>query len=247
MAPEKTNALILSVMPYRETSCILRLITPEHGVISVVAKGIRRNDSRAVLIDRGFLLQTLLYIKSNRDLHTCGAIHVADYYPGVRADITKAAIRDAAFELILKTVTQTASHPELYTLVQEFITMLDTAQKRFCFPLLWHLISQFCSAMGFEISSDQCCFCKKPLQGENGYLLIPRGMMACPGCSAKTDPTLMVPYDALTFFNQIDTSLEWTTSKAEYLRITRAMYSYCRYHFAIKSAFNSLEFMETMV
>ena len=45
MALEKTNAIVLRVIDYSETSCIVTLMTRDHGKITAMAKGARRPKS----------------------------------------------------------------------------------------------------------------------------------------------------------------------------------------------------------
>ena len=127
MAAEKTESIILSVAPYRETSCILRLFTRSHGLVHGIAKGARRSGGKSAPtpLDRGLLLDALLYHRPNRELHTLGGLHVANFFHGIRADITKSALRDVALELYLKSITEPSPHPELFELLFGFLDGLD--------------------------------------------------------------------------------------------------------------------------
>ena len=122
MSAEKTDSVILSVAPYRETSCILRLFTHTHGLVHGIAKGARGGGKSSTPLDRGFLLESLLYYKPNRELHTLGSPHVTNFFPAIRSDITKSALRDVALELYLKSITQSEPHPELFELLVSFLT-----------------------------------------------------------------------------------------------------------------------------
>ena len=84
MGAEKTKALILQVLPYRESSCILYLFTEKHGLIHGIAKGIRRKKSKQDLIERGFLVELIVYIRPHRELHTLSSIHVLEFFSAVR-------------------------------------------------------------------------------------------------------------------------------------------------------------------
>ncbi|NIR44131.1 MAG: DNA repair protein RecO, partial [Gemmatimonadetes bacterium] len=71
MALVSTPATILKTYEYSETSKILRLLTRDHGLCSVIAKGARRPRSRF-----GGLLEPFsdgvatFYVKEGRELHT---------------------------------------------------------------------------------------------------------------------------------------------------------------------------------
>ncbi len=77
MAVVSTPAIVLHAFPYGESSKIVRLATPGHGVLSAIAKGAQRNKSKF-----GARLQPLsdgiaqLYIKPNRELQTLAEFDV---------------------------------------------------------------------------------------------------------------------------------------------------------------------------
>jgi DNA repair protein RecO len=148
--------------PYRETSCILRLFTRGRGLVHGIAKGVRKGgkSSTPAPLDRGFLLETLVYYKPNRELHTLGGLHVTNFFLGIRADITKSAIRDIALELYLKTIPQSDPHPELFDLMVGFMADIEESVKSdILFPLLWRFICRYCLLTGFGIDTENYGAC----------------------------------------------------------------------------------------
>ena len=160
MPAEKAESVILSVIPYRETSCILRLFTRSLGLVHGIAKGARKSGKSATPLDRGFLLDALVYHRPNRELHTLGGLHVANFFPGIRSDLTKAAVRDIALELYLKSITQSEPHPELFDLIASFLVdMEESSRPELLFPLLWRFIHKYCLMTGFGIDTKYCKVC----------------------------------------------------------------------------------------
>jgi recombinational DNA repair protein (RecF pathway) len=218
MNSEKTYSVILSVTPYRETSCILRLFTRTRGLVHGIAKGVRGGGKSSTPLDRGFLLESLLYYKPNRELHTLGSPHVTNFFPQIRSDITKSALRDVALELYLKSITQSEPHPELFELLASFLTGMDEASEREAlFPLLWQFIHNYCMMAGFGIDID----------GGNGG-------------AGGIDETVVKA------IKDIDDGRGRRYHRGEALRITELLLLYCRGHFDIRSPFNSLEFLRTI-
>jgi hypothetical protein len=73
MALVRSRCLILQSYPYSETSRILRLLTEDFGVQSVIAKGARRPKSRFGGLLEPFTEGTAsFYHRETRDLHTLG-------------------------------------------------------------------------------------------------------------------------------------------------------------------------------
>jgi len=220
MSAEKTSSIILSVTPYRETSCILRLFTYTRGLVHGIVKGACKGGRSSTPIDRGFLLESLLYYKPNRELHTLGSPHVTNFFPAIRSDITKTALRDVALELYLKSITQSEPHPELFELIVSFLTdMEESSEQEALFPILWQFIHRYCLMTGFGID----VYTETGAAGAGGI-----------------DGTVVKA------IRDIDNGRSRRYYKGEALRITELLLSYCREHLDIRSSFNSLEFLKAI-
>ena len=164
MAVDKTQAVILKLIPYRESSAILYLLTEHHGIVHGIAKGLRKQKAQTTFFERGFLIECLLYTKPNRDLHTIGDMNVIQFYPGMRTNLVAAAIRDTVFETILKTISSSYPYPELFALVVQVLETLNTpALQHIHCAHLWWFYRDFFALIGFELNGTQCNACSKPL------------------------------------------------------------------------------------
>jgi len=216
---EKTESVILSIAPYRETSCILRLFTRTRGLVHGIAKGVRKGGKSSVPLDRGFLLESQLYYKPNRELHTLGSLHVVDFFPAIRSNITRSAIRDIALELYLKSITQSEPHPELFELIVSFFAdMEESPPSTSQYPPLWRFIHRYCGFMGFGIDTEN-----GRVDGIDTAVI---KFIDCAGCADGGAPL--------------------NRSKGESLRVTELLLQYCRRHLDIRTHFNSLEFLRSL-
>lgn len=246
MSVEKTEAVILALLPYRETSCILRLFTRTHGLVQGIAKGVRK-DSKSTPLDRGILVDILLYIKPNRDLHTLGKLQVVDFFSETRANLTRSAVRDTALELYLKSITQSGPNREIYKLLISFLKELGYARRDLVFPLLWHFLHEYSSLAGFRIQTGRCAGCGSDTEKTGGTLQIAKGALVCRKCAPASNPEAFLSAEAIPFLDRIETDRRGFVDMKECLRITGLLLSYCRYHLDIRKPFNSLDFMESML
>jgi DNA repair protein RecO len=274
MGAEKTESVILSVIPYRETSCITRLFTRSLGLVHGIAKGARKGGKSATPLDRGFLLDALVYYRPNRELHTLGGLHVVNFFPGIRSDLTKSAVRDIALELYLKSITQSEPHPELFDLIVSFfVDMEESATPDMLFPLLWRFIHKYCLMTGFGINTKYCKVCGNDIRhtiidtagdtaADCGYLLeFDSGALICGKCASsnaggringgigvdrRIDAAVIGFIDGADFGSQLGCRLFDKLDKNEYLRVTELLLLYCRRHLDIRAQFNSLEFVKSM-
>ncbi len=249
MGIEKTRAVILSMLPYRESSAIVTLYTNEYGRVNGIAKGVRKRSKNSLPLERGFLIDLILYIKQGRDLHTLADINICDYYPGIRGDLYNTAIRDAAFELLLKSVMASESHPELFSLLQQFLLSLQTTditENRFA--LLWNFYMKTAELLGFALRFD-CCRCcgRKILISEGVFLIVESGGLYCTRCGEvnRSLPDAYIQSTVLQKLNGSSSPLKLPSD--ELMRLTRLAASYCRFHLDIRPEFKSLKFIEQIV
>lgn len=232
------------MLPYRESSVIVTLYTNEFGRVNGIAKGVRKRSKNSLPLERGFLVDLILYVKQGKDLHTLADINIYDYYPGIRGDLYKTAIRDAAFELLLKSVMASESHPELFSLLQQFLTLLQSTDITENFALLWKFYLKTAELLGFAVHLD-CCRCcgREILPSEGGFLLVESGSLYCGRCGVnQVSPESYIQGTVLQKLNGSTSPMELPSD--ELMRLTRLAASYCRFHLDIRPEFKSLKFIE---
>lgn len=258
MAPHKTKAIILKIAPFRESSCILYLLTADHGLVHGVAKGVKQKKAGVPPLERGFLVETLLYLRPHRELHTLGAITVLDYYSSIRTDLFKNVVRDIAFEVLLKTMSCDADHPEVFSLAADLCGRMQGAPAEECFPsMVWQFLFHFSRLMGVAPNIDTCSCCGSPVHGMHGaFLRLESGGMACPACAQSGQAGAaggkngsFLPPSVLRSLKNVcapDTEARGLPA-SEVRRVTRLFARYCQYHFHHASDFKSLVFLDSML
>jgi DNA repair protein RecO len=250
MAAEKTNALVLKILHYRETSCIFHLFTERHGLVHGIAKGIRRlKKGISDCPDRGYQVECTVYLKAHRDLQTLGAIHTLDFYPSIRSSIVKTALRDAALETVSSAITESDVHPELYIFFIRFLNYLQTATESECNPfallLFYH---RFAARMGFGLDCTRCGCCGAMLD-HGAVLMAAKGALHCIACADAPDPSSHIPGPLISYLCRgvpKPGALRALVAPAALKSATHAFADYCRYHFDIKGEYKALVFLEGM-
>ena len=73
MAQEKAEALVLRGVDFSETSRIITFLSPERGLLTCIAKGVRRKGSPlASVLDTFNHVELVYYWKEGRGVHTLG-------------------------------------------------------------------------------------------------------------------------------------------------------------------------------
>jgi DNA repair protein RecO (recombination protein O) len=192
-----TDAVVLHVFDYLESSRILRLATREAGVQSVLAKGARRSRKRfGSAVDLFAEGVAQLYVKPGRDLHTLSSFEVTRSRAALALDLERFAAASALAELALHFV-QPESHPALYERLTAALDAVavagpDTAREA-ALAGAWALVAD----MGFAPALDQCASCHTAIPaGEPVMFSHPAGGALCPRCARQLPGSRNVPATA---------------------------------------------------
>lgn len=251
MSIHKTSSIVLSTTPYRESSLIVTLFSVDYGRFQGIAKGIRSASKYSTPLERGMLIEHIVYVKKTRDIQTLADIQVSDFFPEIRGNIEKTAVRDTAFELLISSLKSGDRNPELFSFVLDFLSLLsnpEITQKTLLF-LLWRFHFRFASIMGFETDFSTCTHCCKPLVSTHsgGYLNHDQGGIVCNSCGkSHLGDDLFIPSELLSLqsFVDIPTNFSSFLPPHQWLRLIRLASAYCRIHFDLKYPFRSLDFLE---
>jgi len=248
MSIEKNRSILLSTSPYRESSILATLFSLQHGRISVIAKGTRRNDRRAVPLDRGYLVEHTLYMKPNRDLHQMTDCSIVEFYPGIRHNLEKTALRDLIFDILLKTLSPSDNNESLFNLLQEYLANLDSAESRSGILLLQtaRTLHRIAELLGFYLDVSSCSICgHRFTTGDEPWLSVKDGILRCADCARTAHEgsySVTAPFIFL-LGHEATGVVAAEPPPARGLALLRLLTDFCRYHFDIRQKLTSLGFL----
>lgn len=188
MAFLRTDALVLHVFDYLETSRIVRIATRELGVQSVLARGARRSRSRyGSALDLFASGVAELSTKPGRDLHTLTSFDVQRARPGLAEDLGRFTGASAIAELALR-FSGEDTHPALFDALIASIDALDVAVPTETVDVslgcAWRIVAE----LGFAPSLDRCSSCDAVVAaGEVAPFSHRAGGVLCATC-ARLEP-----------------------------------------------------------
>jgi DNA repair protein RecO (recombination protein O) len=184
-----TDAVVLHAFDYMETSRILRLLTRDAGVQSVLAKGARRAQRRyGSALDLFAEGAAQLYTKEGRDLHTMSAFDVTRARPELAMDLGRFTAAAAIAELTLRFAPRDDSHPALYDAVVTALDAVGRAEpervRGVALAGAWRIVAE----LGFAPTLDRCASCDAEVPPEGAAMFShPAGGVLCSRC-ARTVP-----------------------------------------------------------
>jgi DNA repair protein RecO (recombination protein O) len=161
-----TPAVVLHSFDYLESSRILRLVTRDGGVRSVLAKGARRSSRRfGSALDLFAQGTAQLHTKPGRDLDTLGSFDVMLARPLLAADLGRFAGASAIAELTLR-FGRDAADSGLFDAVSHALDALTTAEPHDALTLTlahaWRIVAE----LGFAPTVDDCAECHVTLDAD---------------------------------------------------------------------------------
>jgi DNA repair protein RecO (recombination protein O) len=192
-----TDAVVLHVSDYLESSRLLRLATREAGVQSVLARGARSSKKRfGSAIDLFAEGQAQLQLKPGRDLHTLTSFDVSVSRPGLALDLGRFVAASAIAECVLRLLHE-ESAPQAYATLVEGLDRLAVAAPAetatATLGALWQVVAQ----VGFTPAIDRCAECHAEIASDaEVHFHHPVGGALCPLCTRLVPGGRRLPPDA---------------------------------------------------
>jgi DNA repair protein RecO (recombination protein O) len=158
-----TPAVLLRGHDYGDTSRILRFYTRNHGLLSVVARGVRGRSGKGGAAVNSFASGELVaYIKPQADLHTMKDFTAARSRAALSLDILRFAGAACLAELVLSHAEQ-EPHPELFDRVEAELDRVEGVDREQVAPAILSALWRVTSAFGFAPELEACVLCGRPL------------------------------------------------------------------------------------
>lgn len=188
MANIKDTGFLLRKIPYSESSLILKAYTREHGLVSFMAKGAKRQNSRLHgLLEPVIHLQFLFPGHSRREIRILSDVALLQDFPGVREDIVKQSLAQSYGEVILKYMPDEARAPDFHDLLLSASGRLEAApaNRRALETLFAAYLLDFCRLSGFQPQFRFCVRCESRVYGPGSG----------PGAAVATGQTIAFEVD----------------------------------------------------
>jgi len=182
MSAVSTRGVLLRSHPYSETSRVLRFLTEDHGVVGVMAKGIRKGP-RGSGMDLFAEMALTLHMRPGRDLQTLGEVSPTRPRRGLGSHPLRLACAGVLGELVLRHHGEAPSR-EVFLALGHGLDRLESAPEEAVAGTLlaegWGLVS----ALGFHPQVDRCVLCGALLgDDEVGRFDFEAGGIRCAECT----------------------------------------------------------------
>jgi len=183
----KSEALILRAIAFRDTSKVLTVYTAEHGLVSLLAKGVRGPKPRfGAALDIFAVSDLVYYHKDSRELQLLSEAMLLAPHLGLSRDPVRYAHACAVLELLLRILTGQEPPGKLYPLAVRTLEVLEACEAEALGAVFRAFEVKAVSFLGHRPELFACVECGREPSGRIGFA--PRhGGVVCGGCRVRVD------------------------------------------------------------
>ena len=163
MAAEKTEAIVLKVVEFSESSCIVTLLTRDFGKIGALAKGARRRKSPFEgALDLLSISRIVFLHKKSDALDLLTEAKLERRFRSALVDLNRLYSGFYVAELLNEMTDENDPNRELFELARKTLVAIDQGNET-SFQLL-HFELAALKLLGHQPMLDQCVGCGRPKQ-----------------------------------------------------------------------------------
>jgi DNA repair protein RecO (recombination protein O) len=183
VSQEKAEAIVLRGVDYSETSRIVTFLTPERGLLTCIAKGVRRkNSALAPILDTFNRVELVYYWKEGRAVHTLGEASLLHPFSGIKGDLERSCFGAVPLELAVKTAHDNEPSQTFYSTLLHGMTCLEHWDGSARLHCAWQL-ARLLVAAGFAPELGCCVHCGGEIGHNSSFDL--DGGAVCGQCPAE--------------------------------------------------------------
>jgi DNA repair protein RecO (recombination protein O) len=132
----RTQAIILNRTDYGEADRIIKFLTPDHGKLSAIAKGVRKQKSKLAGGIELFCVSDISFIPGRKEISTVVSTRLIDHYGNIVKNLDRT---NTGYELIKKLDKAIEDSPEAdyFYLLQEAFEALNDSNVNLDLINLW--------------------------------------------------------------------------------------------------------------
>lgn len=204
------TGFLLRKFPYSESSLVLKAFTREHGVVSFMAKGARRQNSRLHgLLEPGLHLQFLFPSHARGEMRVLADVALLRDFPAVRDDIARQGLAQVFGEVLLKYLPDGARAPDFHDLLLRRLELLETEADGDALQAhLAAFLLDFCKLSGFQPQFRLCAQCGERISGTLVEFSVERGGPVCGQCRSGEEGSVRMRETTLRWLRAVQEHAE---------------------------------------
>lgn len=201
----RAEGIVLKRQDFGEADRLLTVLTPDHGKMRAVAKGVRRTVSRKAGHVELFT-QTQLLLAKGRSMDIITQAQAVNLFRPLHDSLLRFTYASYMAELVDKFMEEGDAAPEVYHLLRDSLGQLVAEDRDDRLPLLARFFElRLLSLVGFQPELFACAHCHTPLEPRDQFFSATAGGAICPACASVERDTFPLSLTALKVLRFIQT------------------------------------------
>jgi DNA repair protein RecO (recombination protein O) len=180
----RTEAVVLCSRDWRESSRTVSFLTPDAGLVTVMARGARRPRSRTGAAVNLFAHSRVIYYRrENRALYNLSDAELLNAHSDIAAVPERFFCAGRMADFLLHALRPHDANEKLYALLLANLAVLQHSDTAFP-ALLAAFLLKAASFLGFRPELRRCVACRSPVAGGPAWFDPLRGGVLCRDCAA---------------------------------------------------------------
>ncbi|WP_258360258.1 DNA repair protein RecO [Moorella sulfitireducens (nom. illeg.)] len=197
----RDEGIVLKSRDYQETDQLLTILTPRHGKLDAIVKGVRKPKS-SLRSGTQQLCRSRFLFYAGKSLATITQCEVQSIYAPLRQDLKRLAYAFYLVEIADSAVMPGQVNPAMYILLKQGLEILAGAP-----PVLVARAfeARVLKILGLEPRLDRCASCGGDLDGGGRPALSPAaGGILCARCRGREGPEYQVMLGSIKAWQQLN-------------------------------------------
>lgn len=197
----RAEGIVLKSRDYQETDQLLTILTPNHGKIDAIVKGVRKPKS-SLRSGTQQLCRSRFLFYAGKSLATVTQCEVQSIFAPLRQDLRRLAYACYLVEIADSVVMPGQVNPAMYNLLKQGLEQLAVAPPAL---VARAFEARTLKILGLEPRLDRCASCGGALRSAERVTVAPAaGGTICPQCRGREGPEYQVRPGSIKIWQQLN-------------------------------------------
>ncbi|RKX26743.1 MAG: DNA repair protein RecO [Candidatus Zixiibacteriota bacterium] len=257
MSLEKSEAVILRMFNWSESSRTVLFFSREHGKLPLVDRGGRSLKSKRGRLQPFARMQLTFYSSRKESSGYISDVEIVEAFPlDKEGTLGRLAYGSAACELLYLLLPEKEAHQDLYSYLLSYFRKLSEIDKKFLPALFLAFFLRSMSLLGYHPSLGYCSGCRKEVgrfeKNDAKQMFSPeRGGIVCPSCQKAGERYIGLSADGLRLLSSLQQASLPEAAVVpigfqEATNLVETLAEFLRFHSGLVSELKALEFLEKL-
>ncbi|XOU93925.1 MAG: DNA repair protein RecO [Candidatus Kerfeldbacteria bacterium] len=190
------QGLILQHDNIREADRLLIVFTSDHGLIKVIARGVRKITSKLAGNLEPITLADFMIIQG-KYYDVIASSEPVNIFRNIKNNLNNLQTMQYICFVVNRTYTGNQGDQRIYKLLLEILKNLENSKNNNNKLLVWYFILRYISYLGYQPELYNCLHCNNKISNENNYFSNKKGGLICNNCYKAIEGSINISNNSI--------------------------------------------------